>query len=270
MQLRQACSLLRRQLLAPLARWRQGRLWRESAGWQKPRHLGLILDGNRRFARELGLPSAVDGHRRGADKIEEVLRWCYRAGIHTVTIWIFSLDNFSRDSAEVEGLLDLIEARTRSIATSSDVHGNQVRLRYVGRLECLPPTLRAAIREAEAATAHYERHCLNVAIAYGGREEIVDGVRAYLAAAQGQGQDLAAAAAGFDTAALDRHLYTAGQPDPDFIIRTSGEIRLSGFLLWQSAYAEYYFCERYWPEFGPADFLAALRSFHRRQRRFGK
>jgi len=248
----------------------QRRLLRQSRQWRKPKHLGIILDGNRRFARQHGLAKVADGHARGADKIHEVLDWCFEAEIPVVTIWIFSLDNFNRDPAEVSELLQLIAERTLELSQHHDVHDKQIRVTYIGRLEILPEHVREAIRTAEAATAKYERFRLNVAIAYGGREEIADAFRRCLRDQAAHGRTLEELATSFTPDLLDAYLYTSGQPDPDLIIRTSGEVRMSGFLLWQSAYSEYYFCDTYWPAFRRVDFLRALRSFHLRQRRYGK
>ncbi len=246
------------------------RLQREARAWVMPKHIGIILDGNRRFARQAGLQRLTDGHARGAEKVREVLQWCYDLGIPVVTIWIFSLDNFKRDADEVEGLMDLIAEKTRGIVTDPDIHRKQVRVKYIGRLELLPERVRAAIGAAEGATAQYDCRFLNIAIAYGGREEITDAFRRYLGDQAAGGRPLAEIAASLKADDLDQYLYTSGQPDPDLIIRTSGEVRLSGFLLWQSAYAEYYFCDSYWPAFRRIDFLRALRAYHQRQRRFGK
>jgi short-chain Z-isoprenyl diphosphate synthase len=246
------------------------RLSCQAREWKIPRHLGIVLDGNRRFARQQGMARVADGHARGADKIHEVLNWCFEAGVPVVTIWIFSLDNFNREPAEVTELLQLIADRTRELIVHEGIHRNQVRVKYIGRVDSLPPHVQEAIRDAEAATAAYTRLHLNVAIAYGGREEITDAFRQYLRDQAAQGHGLEQIAADLKPDQLDRYLYTSGLPDPDLIIRTSGEIRLSGFLLWQSAYSEYYFCDTYWPAFRKVDFLRALRSFHLRHRRFGK
>jgi short-chain Z-isoprenyl diphosphate synthase len=150
------------------------------------------------------------------------------------------------------------------------VHKNDVRVRYIGKIDLLPPSLQEAIRAAEEATAHYDRFHLNIAMAYGGREEITDAFRRYLGEQAAAGRDLAAVAADFDDRAIEPHLYTSGLPEPDLILRTSGEVRLSGFLLWQSCYSEFYFCDTHWPAFRKIDFLRALRSHHQRQRRFGR
>jgi undecaprenyl diphosphate synthase len=199
-----------------------------------------------------------------------VLRWFYDLGIQVVTIWIFSIDNFQRQPDEVAGLFDLIERKTREMTAGSDIRDYQIRVRYIGRTQLLPSGLRQAIAEAEDASRGYDRHFLNVAIAYGGREEIADAFRGYLEAHAGNGTTPADLAREFTADSLDEHLYTAGLPDPDLVIRTSGEYRLSGFLLWQSAYSEYYFCRSYWPEFRRVDLLRALQAYHRRQRRYGR
>ena len=238
--------------------------------WQLPGHIGIIMDGNRRYARDLGLTDASFGHARGAAKLQEVLSWCYDADIRVVTVWCFSLDNFQRDTSEVEALLSLFEDKTREIRTSSEVHRNQVRVRYIGKLELLPESLRQAIAEVQEATSKYEKFQLNIAMAYGGREEITDAFRNYLEQQARDGRSLDAVLEDFDDEVLEPHLYTSGLPEPDLIVRTSGEVRLSGFLLWQSAYSEFYFCDAFWPEFRKIDFLRALRDYHRRHRRYGR
>ncbi|HVS04077.1 MAG TPA: polyprenyl diphosphate synthase, partial [Thermoanaerobaculia bacterium] len=210
------------------------------------------------------------GHYRGAEKLWQVLNWCYEAEIPVVTVWSFSLDNFHRDTSEVAALLGLFEDKTREMVHHSDVHAKEVRVRYVGRLELLPDSLQEAISAVEEATAAYDRFFLNIAMAYGGREEIVDAFRRYLRQQAAAGRSLDEALEQCDERAIEPHLYTSGQPEPDLILRTSGEIRLSGFLLWQSAYSELFFCDTYWPAFRKIDFLRALRSHDQRQRRFGR
>ncbi|HEX9731041.1 MAG TPA: polyprenyl diphosphate synthase [Thermoanaerobaculia bacterium] len=238
--------------------------------WSHPRHLGIIMDGNRRFARQIGFASALLGHHRGAEKLKEVLRWCSDLGVPVVTVWCFSIDNFQRSTEEVEGLLRLFEDQAREMADSDQVHRHQVRVRFIGRLELLPESLRQEIRRVEDATAGYDKLQLNVAMAYGGREEIADAFRRYMKDHLRPGADLDEVLGGIDGAALDPYLYTSGQPEPDLILRTSGEIRLSGFLLWQSCHCEFYFCDTNWPAFREIDFLRALRSYDERQRRFGR
>lgn len=245
------------------------RLRAKSTDWQKPRHVGFIMDGNRRFARYLGLECTL-GHQIGADKLQEVLGWCDESGIRVVTVWCFSLDNFERSTEEVEALLRLFEDKARQIAEDDQVHRREIRVRFIGRLELLPDSLRAEIRRAEEATAGYDALQLNIAMAYGGREEISDAFRRYLEDCRAQGVGLDRMIEEMEEETIDSYLYTSGQPEPDLILRTSGEIRLSGFLLWQSAYSEFYFSDTHWPAFREIDFLRALRSYDARQRRFGR
>jgi short-chain Z-isoprenyl diphosphate synthase len=235
-----------------------------------PDHIGIVLDGNRRFARMHQLPSVMHGHAKGADKLDEVLGWCYEFGISIVTIWIFSTDNFSRPESEVAELLALIEDRIRELPDLPKVHQYQVQTNFIGRLELLPESLQKTMTEVRDKLAHYKQNTLNVAIAYGGREEIVDAARNCMRAAIADGRDCREVIDSLKAEDIDEYLYTKGQPDPDLIIRTSGEIRLSGFLLWQSAYSEFYFCDTYWPAFRRVDFLRALRDYQHRKRRFGK
>jgi len=268
--LRHAWLVAKRALLWPFYKLYERRLEAEMKGWELPDHIGIIMDGNRRYARSLGSSHVSLGHQAGADKLQQVLSWCYEAGIPVVTVWSFSLDNFHRDTSEVEALLQLFEDKTRELAEHSEVHTNQVRVRYIGKTELLPESLRDAIRGVEEATASYDRFHLNIAMAYGGREEITDAFRCYLADQIERGGTLEQALESFDDRAIEPHLYTSGLPEPDLILRTSGEVRLSGFLLWQSAYSEFYFCDTYWPAFRRIDLLRALRSHSLRQRRFGK
>ncbi len=246
------------------------RLRAKAHTWTLPRHIGVIMDGNRRFAKLQGMRAPLDGHQMGADKLHEVLNWCYELDIRVVTVWCFSLDNFQRSAAEVQGLLRLFEDKTREMANGKQVHERQVRVRYIGRLELLPESLRHEIRCIEEATAGYRQSELNIAMAYGGREEIADALRRYIADRSRQGASIDEILAGLDVAAIGQYLYTSGQPEPDLILRTSGEVRLSGFLLWQSAYSEFYFCDSPWPAFRHIDFLRALRTYDLRQRRFGR
>jgi short-chain Z-isoprenyl diphosphate synthase len=238
--------------------------------WRKPQHIGIIMDGNRRFARALGASDVAIGHQVGADKLREMLNWCFERNIPVVTVWGFSLDNFKLDSEEVAQLLQLFERKTREMVDSSDLHDNQVRVRFIGRRDMLPESLQEAIRLVEQATGHYQRFVLNIALAYGGREEIADAFLEYLGHAQRTGKSLSDAIQGFTPAVVERYLYTSGLPEPDLIIRTSGEVRLSGFMMWQSANSEYYFCDTNWPAFRRIDFLRALRSYDQRVRRFGR
>jgi short-chain Z-isoprenyl diphosphate synthase len=246
------------------------RLRRKSHAWRKPRHLGMIMDGNRRFARRAGFLSPLYGHARGAEKLHDVLRWCHDTGVPVVTVWCFSIENFQRSTAEVEGLLGLFEDKAREMAESGEVHEHRIRVRFIGRLEMLPEGLRREIARVEEATRDYDALQLNIAMAYGGRQEIADAVRRYIEDRSSKGESLERLCAGLDAEAITPYLYTSGQPEPDLILRTSGEVRLSGFLLWQSAYSEFYFCDTNWPAFREIDFLRALRSYDDRQRRYGR
>ena len=263
-------AIFKHLVKSPIYRLYQYRLESKASGWTVPQHIGFIMDGNRRFARSLGLQTVNDGHRQGSEKLWEVLSWCYEAGVHVVTVWCFSLDNFQRNSEEVKALLELFEDKTNEIAEHREVHNKQVRVRYIGELGLLPESLQEAIRKAEAATAKYGEYVLNIAMAYGGREEITEAFRRYLRDRIEAGDPVERIADEFDGAAIGRYLYTAGLPEPDLILRTSGEVRLSGFLLWQSAYSEYYFSDTHWPAFRKIDFLRALRSYDERRRRFGR
>jgi len=238
--------------------------------WAQPKHIGIIMDGNRRFARMSGAAEVAIGHELGADKLRETLNWCFEAEIPVVTVWGFSIDNFERDSDEVRQLLALFERKTLEMVDSPDLHDNEVRVRFIGKLDLLPDSLREAIRKVERATGHYQRFVINIALAYGGREEITDAFQEYLNHEKATGKSLDEAIADFNPKAIERYLYTSGLPEPDLIIRTSGEVRLSGFMLWQSANSEYYFCDTNWPAFRKIDFLRALRSYDQRVRRFGR
>lgn len=246
------------------------RLRLKSETWRKPQHLGVIMDGNRRFARSSGLSHVVLGHQRGADKLEEVLAWCRRYGIDVVTVWCFSIENFQRSTEEVESLLGLFEDKTREMAEGQEIHKNKIRVRFIGRLDMLPATLRTEIRRVEEATAQYGDATLNIAMAYGGREEIADAFRRHVRRRLDEGHPVDEVLESMDVDDISSCLYTSGQPEPDLILRTSGEIRSSGFLLWQSAYSEFYFCDSNWPAFREIDFLRALRAFDERHRRYGR
>jgi short-chain Z-isoprenyl diphosphate synthase len=245
------------------------RLVRQIRAGPMPRHVGIILDGNRRYGRRTGLHDTSRLYALGAGKLDDILAWCGELQIPAVTLWVFSTANLHRTSAEVTGILGAVEAKLSSLTCDPRLHRKRVRVRAIGRLELLPESTRLAIRAAEEATAHYDALLLTIAVAYGGREEIVDAVRALLTEKTRQGMTLAEVAATITPAEITRHLYTAGLPDPDLIIRTSGETRLSGFLLWQSAYSEFYFSDVYWPAFRKIDFLRAIRAFQQRQRRWG-
>jgi short-chain Z-isoprenyl diphosphate synthase len=228
-----------------------------------PRHVGVILDGNRRWARAAGEYDVSLGHQRGADKITELLGWCDDAGVEVVTLWLLSTDNLTRPPAELGALMEIIESTVRGLAASG-----RWQLNLVGALDLLPASTAAALKEA-AAGAPSTGLLVNVAVGYGGRREIADAVRSLLIEHANRGASIEEVAAWLDVEHIAEHLYTRGQPDPDLLIRTSGEQRLSGFLLWQSAHSEFYFCDAYWPDFRRIDFLRARRAYAARQRRFG-
>lgn len=240
------------------------RLVRSLRGAPVPRHVGVILDGNRRWARAAGASDVSDGHRRGADKIVEFLGWCEQAGVDVVTLWLLSTDNLARPEHEIAPLLDIIESTVARLAAAA-----RWRVHVVGALDILPPATAAALKEAADTTVAVAGLHVNVAVGYGGRQEIADAVRALLVEHAERGTTIEELATYLDVEHIAEHLYTRGQPDPDLVIRTSGEQRLSGFLLWQSAHSEFYFCEAFWPDFRRVDFLRALRAFAARQRRFG-
>ncbi len=228
-----------------------------------PKHIGVMLDGNRRWAKAVGADTA-QGHRAGAANIEPLLGWCEETGIEVVTLWLLSTDNLNRPAAELEALLAIIGDAVDSLADQS-----RWRLHPVGALDLLPAETARRLKEAEEATSDVDGMLVNIAVGYGGRREIADAVRSLLVEHSTKGTSLEELAQTIDVEHIAEHLYTKGQPDPDLVIRTSGEQRLGGFLLWQSAKSEFYFCEAYWPDFRKVDFLRALRAFGERNRRFG-
>jgi short-chain Z-isoprenyl diphosphate synthase len=234
-----------------------------------PQHVGIILDGNRRWARAQGIRDPVDAYRAGAGKLDEVLAWCAELGIPAVTLWAFSTENLARTPGEIRGLLSVIETKLGALADDPRIHGRRVRVRAVGKLDLLPDSTLEAIRVAERATSAYGDVVLTFALAYGGRQEIADAVRNLVRDRAKQGGSVEEIVESITQDEIGRYLYAPDLPDPDLIIRTSGEVRLSGFLLWQSAYSEFYFCDVHWPAFRRIDFLRAIRSFQQRDRRFG-
>ncbi|MEM2971374.1 MAG: polyprenyl diphosphate synthase [Candidatus Bathyarchaeia archaeon] len=242
-------------------------LWHQiKSGDGKPEHIAIILDGNRRWASEKALKPWF-GHEKGAERVEQLLDWCLKLKVKSITLYAFSTENFRRSPVEVEEIMRVAEEQFRKILTDERIHKSNVRVKVIGRVNLLPERLQQLIREVEMATQCYDKHFLNIAFAYGGRAEIVDATRK-IAEKVLQGE--------FDVQKIDeglfeKYLYTAYMPkqDPDLIIRTSGEERLSGFLLWQSAYSELCFLDVYWPDFRLIDLLRAVRTFQKRKRRFG-
>jgi short-chain Z-isoprenyl diphosphate synthase len=228
-----------------------------------PRHVGVILDGNRRWARSMGLADVATGHQRGADKISELLQWCTEAGVELVTLWLLSTDNLTRPSSELDPLLRIIENTVQGLVAEG------LHIKPVGALDLLPDKTACILKDAGERTSDAPGLIVNVAVGYGGRREIADAVRSLLHEHASKGTSIEELAEILDVEHIAEHLYTRGQPDPDLVIRTSGEQRLSGFLLWQSAHSEFHFCEVYWPDFRKVDFLRALRSYAARHRRYG-
>lgn len=230
---------------------------------QVPKHIGVIMDGNRRWAKAAG-STTVHGHRAGAEKIEEFLGWCSETDVEVVTLWLLSTDNFDRPQEELGPLLGIIEDVVKTLAADG-----RWRVHHVGTPDLLPAQMQTTLKEAEEATAHVGGILVNVAIGYGGRQEIADAVRSMVLDAQERGVSMEDLADSVSVDLIGSHLYTGDQPDPDLVIRTSGEQRLSGFMLWQTAHSEYYFCEVFWPAFRKVDFLRALRDYAARHRRYG-
>jgi len=228
-----------------------------------PKHVGVMLDGNRRWAKAVGADTAA-GHRAGAANISPFLGWCEELGVEVVTLWLLSTDNLNRSPQELAPLLQIIEDVVGELAAAQ-----RWRINPVGALDLLPDETARALKEAAAATRNVQGLLVNVAVGYGGRREIADAVRSLLQHHAKEGTSIEELATILDVEHIADHLYTKGQPDPDLVIRTSGEQRLGGFLLWQSAHSEFYFCEAYWPDFRRVDFLRALRAYAVRNRRFG-
>ncbi|MDT7598149.1 MAG: short-chain Z-isoprenyl diphosphate synthase [Pseudonocardiales bacterium] len=228
-----------------------------------PRHIGVIIDGNRRWARATGDPVSR-GHEAGANKITEFLGWCDEVGVKVVTVWMLSTDNLTRPAEELEPLLRIIEQTVEELTSIG-----RWRIHPVGALDLLPGATAEVLKGAEAATQNVDGMLVNVAVGYGGRRELADAVRSLLLEEAAKGISIEELAERVDVEHIAEHLYTRGQPDPDLVIRTSGEQRLGGFLLWQSALSEFYFCEALWPDFRHVDFLRAIRNYAQRERRFG-
>jgi len=254
-----------RDLLYSIYERKLGRELGQVAAALRPRHVALMLDGNRRWARDTGLIDVNDGHRVGAAKIADLLGWCEEARVEVVTLFLLSTDNLSRRADELEPLLGIIA----DVVDELSGPAARWRLRVVGTLELLPCEISDRLSVAGARTVGRQGLQLNVAVGYGGRQEIADAVRKLLLQHAESGTSIEELAEVLDVDHIAAHLYTSGQPDPDLVIRTSGEQRLSGFLLWQSANSEFWFCEAYWPEFRKVDFLRALRDYAARHRRFG-
>jgi len=248
-----------KSLFYPLYEWR---IVRDLDFSKTPHHVGVILDGNRRWAKANPNQGDPNGHKAGASKIIEFLGWCDDAEVRVVTLWLLSTDNFKRSASEIQELLQIIGDTVDELAATG-----RWNIKAVGALDLLPEWLSQKLNSLKPIREDGVE--VNVAISYGGRREIIDAVKSYLSEEDKSGHSLDQAKANLSTDDISKFLYTAGQPDPELLIRTSGEQRLGGFMLWQSASSEFYFCEAYWPDFRRVDFLRALRAYSLRQRRFG-
>ena len=230
-----------------------------------PKHVAIIMDGNRRYSKLQGNMDVIKGHEIGVDTLEKVLDWSIELGIEIITVYAFSTENFNRPEHEVEGLMKLFVKNFKRLVDHEKIHRNEVKVKVVGKTELIPESVREAIKEAEDATAQYDKRLLNIAIGYDGRLEIIDSFKKIIEQVQAGEITID----DVDEELVSKNLYTGGLDDPNLIIRTSGEERLSGFLLWQSSYSELYFCETLWPELRKVDFIRAIRSYQERERRFG-
>jgi short-chain Z-isoprenyl diphosphate synthase len=257
-------------LLAPLYSLYTRRLRSLVGSRALPHHVAVILDGNRRWATFRGLREPGAGHRRGADKLGELIDWCAGLGIAELTVWALSVENLSRSEEEVSALIDVLTEELGVLSRRPPRGGAPVRIRVFGRIDALPAALAETASRVQAETTGNEGLRLNVALGYSGRDELVDATRGLIRSLAAEGVSPGAMADRVDAEAIQRHLYTADHSDPDLIIRTSGEMRLSGFLPWQSSHSEFYFTDVYWPAFRELDFLRAVRTYQQRERRFGR
>ncbi|MFF8918523.1 isoprenyl transferase [Streptomyces sp. NPDC015032] len=253
-------------LRRPIEAVYERRLATTLAGLPRPRHVGIMLDGNRRWARQAGHTDVREGYRAGGAKTTEFLGWCTADGIEHVTLFMLSDDNLGRPAEQLGPLIEIIEETVRDITAA----GRPWEVQVIGSLDMLPGTSAQVLKEAAAATTGRGGLKVDVAVGYGGRREIVDAVKSAFEEHMAAGGDPAELVERFEIEDISRHLYSPTADHTDFIIRTSGEQRLSGFLLWQSAYAEMHWVDCYWPAFRHVDFLRALRSYAHRERRFGK
>jgi short-chain Z-isoprenyl diphosphate synthase len=256
-----------RALLRPIYRLYEDRLLRRMDPQRLPRHIGIILDGHRRYARAEGLADYESSYRVGMRKFEEFLGWAQQVDIPAITGWLLSKENLARPAEELQPYFEVLIGLFAGLPELTQRYGFE--LRFIGSLDLLPPDLVAAAKQAQEAAGTGHRR-LTIAIGYGGRQEIVDAVQDLVSSLAISGMPADEIADHIDAERIADHLYTADLPDPDLVIRTSGESRLSGFLLWQSAYSEFAFVDVYWPAFRRVDFLRALRDFTRRNRRFGR
>jgi tritrans,polycis-undecaprenyl-diphosphate synthase [geranylgeranyl-diphosphate specific] len=241
-------------------------LWIQVKNGTGVEHIAIILDGNRRWASENELNPWL-GHKKGAETVEQLLDWCEKLNVKFVTLYTFSTENFRRSPEEIEEIMRIAEEKFRKLLTDERIHRNKVHVKVIGRVSMLPESLQTLISDVEKATAGYDNQFLNFAFAYGGRAEIVDAAKKIAEKVKSGELDLD----NVDETTFEKYLYTSHMPkqEPDLIIRTSGEERLSGFLLWQSAYSELCFLDVFWPDFRLIDLLRAIRTFQNRKRRYG-
>ena len=232
-----------------------------------PNHIAIIMDGNRRYALMEGV-SPTKGHEMGKDKLKEVIEWSHEIGVKVLTVFAFSTDNFKRSKEEVDHLMKMFEMDLKKLANEKKIHENKVRVRIIGKMDLLPPKVRKAAQEVMKKTEKYDKYFFNIAIGYGGREEITEAIKQIVNDVKEGKIDVEE----INPKKVATYLYTSSLPfpDPDLILRTSGEERISNFLLWQLAYSELYFTDVYWPALKKTDFLKAILSYQRRQRRYGK
>jgi len=259
--------LFKRILLSPLYRIYERNLTKQIKNYASdeiPQHIGIILDGNRRFAKSMDI-SIEKGYQIGSDKLEEVLDWLWDLKVRVVSVWVFSTENFDRDLEQVKTIMEMAEDRSIRIREDDKVHKRGVKIRYSGDRSRLPASLIEQINKTEEATSKYQNFILNICLAYGGRAELTHAMKKI--AMNVKTGDLNVEQ--IDEDLINEHLYTNGLPDPDLIIRTSGSIRLSGFMTWQASYSELYFTDVLWPSFRKIDLLRAIRDFQARKRNFG-
>ena len=253
--------------MSGLYRFYAKRLEKEVVNGDRPNHIAIVLDGNRRWAKR-NLVMQKQGHFKGADTVENLLDWCEEFDIKIITLYVLSAENLDRKNEELDYIYDLIKTRLEKLYNDPRIHKNEMRVKGIGRIELLPDSIKDVLSRLDNATKDYSNHFLNIAIAYGGQQEIVDAVKKIAKRVKNNELDIE----DITEETISKHLYTANlpHPNPDLIIRTSGEERISNFLTWQSSYSELYFCETYWPLFRKIDFLRAIRDYQRRERRFGK
>ena len=254
-----------RRLLSPVYKLYERKLERQIRKTSVPHHLAVIMDGNRRYADSLGIPSH-EGHKMGKGSLENLSDWCRGLGIHHLTVYAFSLENFNRSDEELSHLMDLFEESFKNAGDDPRVHKHKIRVRAIGHRNLLPERVIDAINYAESRTKDYDNFNYNIAVAYGGRQEIVRSMKRIareIELGTLKSEEI-------DADLISANLYTSDIPDPDLILRSSGEERISNFLLWQLAYSEFYFTDVFWPEIRKIDLLRAIRSYQKRRRRIGR